>query len=116
MSTERVEGEDEPFDDDRDLCPDGACVGLLGPDGRCKVCGKEAPARPAAAAAAVAAPSPAAPPQRKDAAEPASATASADDTDDDEDRELCPDGTCIGLIGPDGRCKVCGSKADSASP
>jgi len=26
--------------DDRRLCPDGACVGVIGDDGRCKVCGK----------------------------------------------------------------------------
>ena len=26
--------------DDRELCPDGACTGLIGPDGRCKVCGR----------------------------------------------------------------------------
>ena len=34
--------------------------------------------------------------------------------DDDESpvdfasRKLCSDGTCIGVIGPDGRCKECG--------
>jgi hypothetical protein len=27
---------------------------------------------------------------------------------DPESRRLCPDDTCTGLIGPDGRCKVCG--------
>ncbi len=26
--------------DGRQLCPDGACVGVIGPDQRCKVCGK----------------------------------------------------------------------------
>lgn len=25
-----------------------------------------------------------------------------------ENRILCSDGTCIGVIGPDGKCKVCG--------
>jgi BRCT domain type II-containing protein len=25
----------------RQLCPDGACIGVLGANGRCKVCGKE---------------------------------------------------------------------------
>ncbi len=25
-----------------------------------------------------------------------------------EDRVLCSDDTCIGLVGTDGRCKVCG--------
>jgi hypothetical protein len=34
-----------------------------------------------------------------DAAEPAS---------DWDSRRLCSDGSCIGVIGPDGRCKECG--------
>jgi len=25
-----------------------------------------------------------------------------------ENRTLCSDGSCIGIIGPDGRCKECG--------
>jgi hypothetical protein len=34
------------------------------------------------------------------------------DRDDElDDRRLCPDGSCIGLIGDDGRCKVCGLAA-----
>ena len=36
----------------------------------------------------------------------------ADDNDegaiDFDNRKLCSDGTCIGVIGPDGRCKECG--------
>ena len=28
------------FDARRKLCPDGACVGVIGEDGRCKVCGQ----------------------------------------------------------------------------
>jgi hypothetical protein len=28
------------FNSARGLCPDGSCVGVLGPDGRCKVCGR----------------------------------------------------------------------------
>ncbi len=30
------------------------------------------------------------------------------DDDDWENRRLCSDGNCIGIIGPDGRCKQCG--------
>jgi hypothetical protein len=29
-----------------------------------------------------------------------------------ENRVLCSDGNCIGVIGPDGRCKVCGAYSD----
>lgn len=38
-----------------------------------------------------------------------------DDADNDDpldDRVLCPDGACIGVIGQDGLCKVCGKPAD----
>jgi hypothetical protein len=27
-----------------------------------------------------------------------------------ENRRLCPDGACIGVIGANGRCKVCGTR------
>ena len=30
------------------------------------------------------------------------------DSDDWENRVLCSDESCIGIIGPDGRCKECG--------
>ncbi len=29
----------EAFDEHRELCPDGACTGLIGTNGKCKVCG-----------------------------------------------------------------------------
>src|SRR5512142_3159570 len=32
-------GQDEIDFEHRILCPDGACIGVIGPDGRCKVCG-----------------------------------------------------------------------------
>jgi hypothetical protein len=32
----------DAFDESRTLCPDGACVGVVGPDGKCKVCGRSA--------------------------------------------------------------------------
>ena len=45
-AAERDEAEDEgEFDpESRRLCPDDNCTGLIGPDGKCKVCGKEAAA------------------------------------------------------------------------
>ena len=36
-----------------------------------------------------------------------------DDAFDLESRVLCPDGTCIGVIGADGRCKECGARGGS---
>jgi hypothetical protein len=100
--------------DQRQLCPDGSCVGVIGSDGTCKVCGRAAPNWGD---------------ERKRGliAERADEDASDEDDDeheDDEDdadevedqgppdpdwaeRKLCPDDACIGVIGDDGKCKVC---------
>jgi hypothetical protein len=92
--------------DDRQLCPDGACIGVIGGDGRCTVCGTADPSwspdRPRAAAPPVAA-AVVAPPLAAAGDEPAGW----------DDRQLCPDGACIGVIGGDGRCTVCGTAAPS---
>ena len=98
--------------DRRELCPDGNCTGLIGPEGTCKVCGHVAP---------------------NWGDERKRGTQDADDDDEEEEdddgvapdpikpatkvaigggewtaRMLCPDGACVGLIGEDGKCKVCG--------
>ena len=98
----------------RVLCADEACIGLCGADGRCKVCGR---ARPDFAAVA---PVDAGVPPSTEAAPAAvlveglletSAPSTASQPGDDDDfgeRRLCPDGCCTGLLGADGRCKVCG--------
>ena len=80
----------------RRLCADGGCLGVIGADGRCSVCGVgegEAPGERAAA-------------------EPASEAATEVADEELAARRLCPDGGCVGLIGDDGRCKVCGTVAD----
>jgi hypothetical protein len=93
----------------RELCPDGMCLGVIGTNGRCKVCGKASPSSPTPRLAVSGAPvemeaAPAAPapavPQPPVAVE-------AEDFDPAR-RELCPDGMCLGVIGVDGRCKACG--------
>jgi len=117
---------DGKFDSHRRLCPDGACIGVIGDDGRCRVCGRSATggggdAPPAGFLAA-----------GSDDAPDDDAGAGADEGDADEVRDgdadaksaaapgagfdparrLCPDGGCIGVIGADGVCTVCGQKAD----
>ena len=103
---EEEEEEDlEPPDlDERILCPDGGCIGVIGPDGKCKECGTvyEGPE-----------PLPGSEPPGEDEGEEEKVEASWVDTDDGqppdfEDRTLCSDGNCIGVIGPDGKCKECG--------
>ncbi len=96
--------------ENRRLCPDGNCIGVIGPDGRCKECGLSAGEDLPSAEDMISD----APTDEGDTAEaaPAPATPSdqtpADDNDHWANRRLCPDGNCIGVIGPDGRCKECG--------
>ena len=84
---------------ERQLCPDGSCTGVLDEQGRCPECGEAAPG--------VVAPD-------ADADDPGEAAACADapsvrDGDDPwTARRLCPDGGCVGVLGGDGRCPVCG--------
>lgn len=109
-------GEDLAELDDRRLCPDGNCLGVLDVYGRCPICGAQGePARAAVAVAAgraeaEAAQAPATPP---DTAEPrgASTGGSGDEADDWQTRALCPDGDCIGVLDAEGICKVCGKRA-----
>ena len=94
--------------DSRRLCPDGACIGVIGPDGRCSVCGTVDDGAPQTSVALSA---PGSDPEAEPAPVPGfEAEAAGDEAagDDEDNRELCPDGACIGLIGPDGKCKVCG--------
>jgi hypothetical protein len=77
----------------REPCPDEGCIGVIGADGRCPECGASASAN--------------APHPRTDAA---GGRHRGDDLADDfAARDLCPEGACIGLIGADGRCKICGA-------
>ena len=109
---------DEP--DDRVPCPDGACTGVLGPDGTCGTCGRVGERPPAASPATSGTPAPIAAPTDadRDAALEAnpeaileSAAAAAVTAADADERVPCDDGTCTGVIGPDGRCGTCGRRA-----
>ena len=91
--------EEATFDPNRQLCPDGSCVGVLGPDGLCNVCG-----RPEGASADD---------DLESAAGPASSSSDLGGPGGfDPTRRLCDDGSCVGVVGPDGSCGTCGRKAD----
>ena len=87
--------EEAAFDPHRQLCPDGSCVGVLGPDGLCSVCGHPEGASAESDTDATARP-----------ADPANTSGF------DPARRLCDDGSCVGLVGADGVCGTCGRKAE----
>jgi hypothetical protein len=95
----------------RTLCSDESCIGVIGPDGRCKECGKtyEGGSREEATSSSPGADNQESAPQfgsEKDASEE---NEDISQTDIDwESRTLCIDESCIGVVGPDGRCKECG--------
>ena len=120
--------------DQRELCSDGACVGVIGPDGTCKTCGRAAANWGDERNRGL---TPLPPPDEEPEAEPDDDEGDDDAEDDDDDdldddapadaiepalanpiedadwnaRELCPDEACIGVIGANGNCNVCGRTA-----
>lgn len=85
------------------VCANGNCVGVVGGDGRCNRCGLE-----------VVSPSPAIARSAESAPEPpvAARAVAADDGERDDPwsrRRLCSNGACLGVIGEDERCTVCGN-------
>ena len=109
---------DGKFDPHRRLCPDGACIGVVGDDGRCRVCGRSAGGKSAAPAGFTPAAGIEDDDQYGDGGEDAAADADQKVAGApgagafDPNRRLCPDGGCIGVLGADGICNVCGQKAD----
>jgi hypothetical protein len=114
--------------DRRELCSDGACIGVIGSDGTCNLCGRAAPNWGE--------------PRKRGLVVRTEELDAVDDDDGDEDdddadeafpdpitpsapavigggewnrRQLCSDGACIGVIGNDGKCKVCGRPAKKAA-
>jgi hypothetical protein len=90
----------------RILCSDESCIGTIGPDGKCRECGKpydgELPVEHSESR------------EHAVMAEEQKPVSSKTDTDSDDwkKRVLCSDESCIGTIGEDGKCKECG-KPDS---
>jgi hypothetical protein len=101
--------------ENRVLCSDESCIGVIGSNGRCKECGRSFEGK---LPADFNADDSDAVPEDKDTAAPDTTSEYTSDSDqgmetqvtDDEwsQRTLCSDESCIGVIGPDGRCKECG--------
>ena len=93
--------------ENRTLCSDESCIGTIGPNGSCNVCGKHYTGE--------------LPPDDYDDSvgsaevdeEDFETEAIDEENDPDleidwESRTLCSDESCIGVIGSNGRCKECG--------
>lgn len=94
--------------DHRELCPDGACTGVIGPEGTCKTCGKPAPNWGDPRGRVVVR-------DTDDDSKPAVRAKSKSESGGEwTARKLCPDGTCVGLLGDDGKCKVCSKEAEDS--
>ena len=118
MENEENKTKSELYWEDRKLCSDPACIGVIGRDGRCKECGKSYEGEAFED-------SPFAEPELdsesesetdeivEDQVEESEEAEAYDDgesgTDEDwANRKLCSDPACIGVIGADDRCKECG--------
>ena len=118
--------EDQHIDwDNRILCSDGNCIGIIGADGCCKECGKKYEGELSGPAPSdldeqtpsdldEQAPSDLDEQIETEVEDPSSAvdetehTPSGPPDEEWENRVLCSDGNCIGVIGSDGKCKECG--------
>jgi hypothetical protein len=101
MMTELIFDENEDWEK-RILCSDESCIGTIGLDGKCKECGKvyEGNLSEGHGSGSV---------QTVTAEEQKPISSDDADADDDWDKRiLCSDESCIGVIGPDGKCKECG--------
>jgi len=103
--------------ENRTLCIDESCIGVIGRDGRCKECGKtyEGFTPPPTESAADDTET-----SQDEEVSSADETATSDTAEthfDDswENRTLCSDESCIGVIGADGRCKECGKPYKTGS-
>ena len=98
--------------ENRRLCSDDSCIGVIGSDNRCRVCGlldtktTADSDRSSHSSSTVQEEAKEEPFAEEQAPEP-EVSGDAEDTAW-EDRKLCSDESCIGTIGPDGRCSICG--------
>ena len=95
--------------DNRILCSDGNCIGVIGSDGRCKECGEKYEGDLPTLSSLEDDDQPVA--QEADASPGTTELPEVTDApvdDEWENRVLCSDGNCIGIIGNDGKCKECG--------
>ncbi|PIU49012.1 MAG: hypothetical protein COS92_08900 [Desulfobacterales bacterium CG07_land_8_20_14_0_80_52_14] len=112
---EKEKSQEDPDWESRRLCSDEACIGVIGPDGRCGVCGK--PEDPKCHQIQTTEPID----DAKGTYRPAEPKPDTEEETTDldaywESRRLCSDEACIGVIGSDGRCNVCKKPKEPKTP
>ena len=105
--------------ENRTLCSDENCIGVIGPDGRCKECGNTFEgdfSKVAVQAQKAVEPDETELEETAVVSEKPAVPQPADSLPDSdwENRTLCSDESCIGVIGPDGHCKECGKPFEKA--
>jgi len=103
---------DAKFDPHRRLCPDGACIGVIGDDGRCRVCGRTEAESEAGAPIAEPAGTDDVSSDEVPTFDASAAEHGIDASTFDPKRRLCDDGSCVGVVGEDGVCPVCGRRSE----
>ena len=91
--------------EDRILCTDGACVGVIGDNGCCGVCGKAYDGDEVVGGSE----------KKEGDSEVGETDETLEQSDsekeascDPDERVNCPDDMCVGIIGENGTCGVCG--------
>lgn len=108
----------------RKLCRDESCIGVIGADGRCKECGLPFEEGPSDGIEEEPAMENLEEYETEEESEESETEEELEDVEENgeekfdlglewEQRTLCSDESCIGVIGPDGRCKECGKPYNS---
>jgi len=117
----------------RKLCSDESCIGVIGPDGRCKECGLPFEEGPSDGIVEEPAMENLEEYETEEELEEYETEEELEESETEEEledveengeekldldleweqRTLCSDESCIGVIGPDGRCKECGKPYES---
>ena len=127
MENEETKNEETEYQADieweqRKLCRDESCIGVIGADGRCKECGLPFEEGPSDEIKAEPDMENIEESETEEYLEESETEEELEDLEENgeedldlewEQRTLCSDESCIGVIGPDGRCKECGKPYES---
>ena len=119
MENEETKSQEDIEWEQRTLCRDESCIGVIGPDGRCKECGLPFEEGPSDGIEEEPAMENKEEFDKEEQLEEYGTEEELEDVEENgeenldldlewEQRTLCSDESCIGVIGPDGRCKECG--------